>query len=222
MQQQHSGVLELIRDRVVDPELAALVWLLVERGVPLVVAAPDAGESRRLAASLLGAAGVAPGVADLSSNASADDARAVVRDAVEGHAVAAVVTGERLEDVIDRLSTLGLSEDEQSMLGVVVVVGDSGRVVAAHYLRPVARDVHGHVQRLPPAVLAAFEPRRDGLEHFAWGVLPELGARIGRSSGELEVEQAKRRDLLARLAADGQQHVIEGGDRTHRPNGRGV
>ena len=31
-------------------------------------------------------------------------------------------------------------------------------VTAAHYLRPVARDVHGHVQRLPPAVVAARDP----------------------------------------------------------------
>ena len=33
-------------------------------------------------------------------------------------------------------------------------------VVAAHYVRPIARDVHGHVQRLGPAVLSTWDPAR--------------------------------------------------------------
>jgi hypothetical protein len=77
------------------------------------------------------------------------------------------------------------------------------RVVAAHYARPVGRDEQGHVQRLPPAVIAARDERSGRLEHFAWGVLPELGSRLGRASGEIEREQSIRAALLDRLVRDG-------------------
>ena len=77
------------------------------------------------------------------------------------------------------------------------------RVVAAHYVRPVVRDAHGHVQRLPPAVLAAWEPRTDRLEHFAWGIVGELAGRTGLRAVEFEREQARRASYLAGLAAAG-------------------
>jgi hypothetical protein len=76
-----------------------------------------------------------------------------------------------------------------------------GRVVAVHWVRPVARDSHDHVQRLPPAVLGARDARDGGWEDFSWGVLPDLAARIGRRAGELEAERDARATFLADLAA---------------------
>jgi hypothetical protein len=76
-------------------------------------------------------------------------------------------------------------------------------VAAAHYVRPVARDEHGHVQRLGPAVLATWDPGTDRFEHFAWGVVPELAIRIGRKPGDFELEVDRRREYLSGLAAAG-------------------
>jgi hypothetical protein len=81
------------------------------------------------------------------------------------------------------------------------------RVVAAHYERPVGRDEHGHVQRLPPAVVAARDEDSDALEHFAWGVLPELAIRVGRKAGDLELDQAERAGVLQALVDAGTTEV---------------
>ena len=75
--------------------------------------------------------------------------------------------------------------------------------MAAHYARPVARDEHGHSQRLPPAVLAAHDQGADRLEHFAWGVIPELAIRLGRRAGDLEADQARRATVLRGLVDAG-------------------
>jgi hypothetical protein len=100
-----------------------------------------------------------------------------------------------------------LTDDELSRLGVVLVVrqvgSDRRRVVAAHYLRPVARDVHGHVQRLGPAVLATWDPASDTFEAFGWGVTPELAMRVGRRAGDFEIERDTRRAFLDDLVARG-------------------
>jgi hypothetical protein len=76
-------------------------------------------------------------------------------------------------------------------------------VIAAHYLRPVARDVHGHVQRLGPAVLATWDPASDKFEQFGWGVTPELAIRVGRRAGDFELEWDDRRAFLDDLVARG-------------------
>jgi len=139
-------------------------------------------------------------------------ARTLVRAASLGYGIGATIHADRLEDVHDQLRSpdVGATDDELSYLGLVVIVrpvqGTDGqlrrRVVAAHYARPVGRDEHGHVQRLPPAVLAARDEGADRLEHFAWGVMPELAIRLGRAAGELERETAERAALLASLARD--------------------
>lgn len=261
----HS-IVELLAQRVLDAELAALVWLLLEARVPLVVAGeasrvgkttlltalleflppearaiplagamedfgwlPEAPELgwRLLPAEAAGRADrlpVATPASDVLLVAELSDhlptytwgphARIAVRALSLGYGLAATIHADRLEDVFDRLraAPVHLSDDELSRLGVVLVMRrveaprerePMRRVVAAHYIRPVARDEHGHVQRLPPAVLAAYEPRRDELEHFAWGVMPELAARLGRRSGELELEQRRRAEYLAGLVASG-------------------
>jgi hypothetical protein len=140
-------------------------------------------------------------------------ARTLVRAASIGYAIAATIHADRLEEIHEKLRApaVGLSDDELSYLGLIVIVrpvrGPDGqprrRVVAAHYARPIGRDEHGHVQRLPPAVLAVRDDRTDRLEHFAWGVMPELAVRLGRRAGDLEREALERAALLDALVRDG-------------------
>jgi hypothetical protein len=140
-------------------------------------------------------------------------ARTLVRAASIGYGVGATLHADRLEDVHDQLRSrdVGLIDDELSYLGLVVILrperGEHGhlrrRVVAAHYARPVGRDEHGHVQRLPPAVLAVRDPGAGRLEHFAWGVMPELAIRLGRPAGDLERDQAERASVLEGLVLSG-------------------
>jgi hypothetical protein len=73
--------------------------------------------------------------------------------------------------------------------------------VAAHYLRPVERDGHGHLQRRPPAVLATWDAKHADFEHFAWGVTPELASRVGRTQADFERRQAGRARFLASIEA---------------------
>jgi hypothetical protein len=251
------SIVELIRTRTLDAELAAELWLLVEARVPLVVAAevPGVGKSTLLGALLdflppdlrvvelagddetfawlpqaseLGWPGVArpvPGTGPVRPESTVllatelsdhqpsytwgAAARVAVRAASIGYGLAATIHGDSLEDVFDALRRppVRLADDELSHLGVVLVVRriDDGRrrVVAAHYVRPVARDQHGHLQRLGPGVLATWDPDVDGFEHFGWGITPELARRVGRRAGDFEIEVDRRRDHLEGLVADG-------------------
>jgi hypothetical protein len=136
-------------------------------------------------------------------------ARVAVRAAAIGYGLAATIHGDSLDEVLAglRANPVRLTDDELSRLGVVLVVrqvgSDRRRVVAAHYLRPVARDVHGHVQRLGPAVLATWDPASDTFEAFGWGVTPELAMRVGRRAGDFEIERDTRRAFLDDLVARG-------------------
>jgi hypothetical protein len=138
-----------------------------------------------------------------------DAARVTIRAASIGYGLAATIHADSLDDVFDSLRRppVRLADDELSHLGIVLILRrlDDGqrRVVAAHYVRPVARDVHGHLQRLGPAVLATWDPATDTFEHFGWGVTPELARRIGRHAGDFEIEVDRRRELLDRLVATG-------------------
>ena len=181
----------------IDAELAALTWLLVEAGVPLLVAGtPGTGRAalRDAVATFLPAdstrtvlrgddedfdwlpeavelgwhrdrparpagprssSGLTVMVADLDDRPGGtwgERARIAIRALSLGYGMLATVRGDRLEDVFERLGgpPVDASEDELSRLGLVLVLGDDGGrgSSAAHYLRPVARDVHGHVQRL--------------------------------------------------------------------------
>lgn len=262
------SIVELIADGVLDAELAALAWLLIEARVPVVVAglARNAGKTTLLEALLdflpptarrvdlrgveedfawlpeaarLGwdseAAGVDegnPGSHDAIPIAPANGflvaaelsahlpiytwgraARILVRAASIGYGVGATIHADRLEEIHEALRShaVGLTDDELSYLGLVLILRPEPdrhghvrrRVVAAHYARPVSRDEHGHVQRLSPAVLAVRDPGADDLEHFAWGVMPELAIRLGRPAGDLEREQAGRAALLRSLVRSG-------------------
>ncbi len=243
---------------MLDAELAGLLWLLVDGGVPLVVAGPGddpaarAGRTTVLGALLdlvpasrgclalqgdaedfawLGAAEalgwrrtvpaaavpIVPGTTLIlagelgpgpPADTTGDRARLVVRSLGSGFGLAATIEAGRLEDVLATLRRrpILLTDDELSNLGVVIVLGGrSGagppRIVSAHYLRPLARDVHGHPQRLPPAVLAAWDDRIARFEHFGWGIAGELAARVERRTGDFELERERRAAVVAALAA---------------------
>jgi hypothetical protein len=136
-------------------------------------------------------------------------ARVAVRAASIGYGLAATIHADSLDDVFDALRRwpVRLTDDELSHLGVVLVLrrldDDRRRVVAAHFVRPVARDVHGHLQRLGPAVLATWDPDSDAMEQFGWGVTPELARRVGLRAGDFEVEIDRRREYLDGLLAAG-------------------
>ena len=136
---------------------------------------------------------------------SGERARLAIRALAVGYGLVATIQAPDLAGVLERLGRppVNTDEDERSRLGIVLALGDvarGARVLAAHYVRPVARDQHGHVQRLPPAVLATWNMTTDAFDHFAWGVLPELADRTGRRPVELEREQAR---LAADLRASG-------------------
>ena len=84
--------------------------------------------------------------------------------------------------------------------GAIVVLDGTGRVAAAHLLRPPLRDGAGHVRPQGPAVLAVRLEAEDRLEHYAWGVVPELAAELGRKGGDVEAELAERAEMLGGLA----------------------
>jgi hypothetical protein len=255
------SIVELIANGVLDAELAALAWLLIEQRLPVVVGAlpRGVGKSTLLEAlldflppsvrriDLAGAAEdftwlpeaaalgwppagptiastppVAPDSAFLVAAELSEHlpfytwgpaARTLVRAASLGYGIGATIHADRLEDVHDALRSkeVGLTDDELSYLGLVLILRASReadgtivrRVVAAHYERPVGRDEHGHVQRLPPAVIAVRDEETNTLEHFAWGVMPELAIRLGRKAGDLEREQAERAELLDDLVRAG-------------------
>jgi len=230
------SIVELVRRGIVDAELAGLIWLLVEGRIPVVVAAPPelvadgtaAGVLRGLLASLRPDLGlVAIDAADLAAPLVARSARALI----QGTSPGGVIRASSLEEVRESLGgepPAGLSEDELSFLGCVLVLAPDPpppvaavdpamaparvvRVSAAHYVRPLHRDEHGHPQLLGPAVLATWDPRRQAVEHFAWGVLPEIAARIGRRTGDLEADLHHRRDDLGGLAAAGVTSIAEVG-----------
>jgi hypothetical protein len=192
-----SRLVEPLRLGLLDPELAALVSLLVEHGVSIVVAAP--AESRLGADRLVGA--IDPKRSPVDLDHFGDGSRALLRAASLGAGFAATIEASSLEDVFARLrAAANLSDDELSYLGIVIVLGGDGRVVAAHHVRPLALDGHGHVQRLGPAVLAARDATTGRLEHFSWGVTPELASRIRWRAGDLEIEVDRRREAFDHAA----------------------
>ncbi len=185
--------------------------------MPLVVAAPAdrLGAAAQLLRGILASVRPDLDAAELTEPLNTTRARRLVRGSRAGGIIAATT----LEEVFAGLGTgaLPLSEDELTFLGCVLVLGpnaagDAGegrstrgrlRVIAAHYVRPLARDAHGHSQRLGPAVLATWDRDGSRYEHFAWGVLPEIAARLGQRGGDLDRDLHHRRDDLAGLAMAG-------------------
>lgn len=222
-----AALAALVGVDALDAELGALLWVLLEGGCPLVVAAKDDETLRRRTlgglVEIVAAHRRLVGVLDLEPGDGPDayalagdvggppydpaTARAVagamsVLD--RGLGLALAIDADSLEEVLAAFRGPGvlMADARSSYLGVVLVLEHGGvgqprgRVRIAHYLRPLARDVGGHVQRLAPAVLAARDERSGRLEHFAWGVAPELADRIGWSAADLERETALRAEAL--------------------------
>jgi hypothetical protein len=213
---EDPSLVALVGSGLLDAELAAVVWLLVEGGVPLVVAVPTG----RLVAGGQLLRGVLLSVRGESGRAG-EAAMALDRPGawqlVRGGRAGAVIAAASLEEVRNHLARppFLLSSQELTFLGCVLVLDPRDdpprerraagalRVTAAHYVRPLARDAHGHAQELPPAVLATWDARLGRYEHFSWGVLPEIAARLGRRAGDVEADLHHRRDDLGGLAAAG-------------------
>jgi hypothetical protein len=195
----------LVTERVLDSELAALAWLLVEDEVPLVVTGSASLAERTAVASALSS--IDPGHPFVVIDAD-DEAPTLARLSASlrgGLIVGLVLEGRDLQSVFDRLraAPASLPDDAIRRLGLVLVVDETvrgTRVTAAHYLRPTERDGQGHLQRRPPAVLATWDESTDGFEHFAWGIVPELADRIDRSPADLEQRQLDRAGFLATMA----------------------
>jgi hypothetical protein len=138
-----------------------------------------------------------------------EQARVAIRAVSRGYGLGATIHADSLEEVFALLSgpAVGLTAEELSRLGLVLILrlvpGGQRRLAAGHYVRAVVRDAGGHVQRLGPAVLATWDPARDALDHFWWGILPELAERTGRRAGDFEAEQARRASYLTGLVAGG-------------------
>jgi len=167
-----SAVVAAIAHGVLDAELAGLLWVLTDNGVPLVVASRLPEAATELHAAFTKGGGV--------------------------------LVANSLEEVL-RLSgaPFGSIPDELRDLGVVIIVGDLGgwaRVMAAHYVRRLERDSGGHLQRRPPAVLAAWDASDNRLEHFWWAITAELADHAGMDADELERRQADRAEFLQALA----------------------
>jgi hypothetical protein len=179
-----------IAEGILDEQLAALLWLLCEAGVPLSLAGrPGAGRHD------LGAA--VRGLLDAADGSPAADVRQRVVDA------------DSLEDVLGPASAAPGAPipDQLRGLGSVLVLRDvpgvGRRVAMAHYLRPVERDGAGHLRRRPPALLTAWDERVDRFDHFWWGITAELADRTGMAVADFEAAQRDRAAMLAGLSDAG-------------------
>lgn len=192
----------ILRTGTLDPRTAALLWLLIDGGVPLVVTGPASAAARRSLASGLLSLDPARRWVVLDADeerVTADRLAALLRGGV-GVGITLAAAG--LEGVLERLKGSGLPEDAVRRLGVVVVARETQqglRCSVVHYLRPAERDAQGHLQRRPPAVLAAWDERGDSFEDYAWGITPELADRVDRSQADLEERQVDRARFLAGL-----------------------
>jgi hypothetical protein len=203
-----STLASLVARRVLDAELAALAWLLIEDGVPVVVVGSAPLEERVAVASAL--VSVDARQAALVLDADADPPTVARLSALlqGGARVGLVLAAADLEAALEHLHgpPAALPYDAIRRLGVVLVLdrADGGaRVSVAHYLRPTERDAQGHVQRRAPAVLAAWEHAGGTWEHYAWGILPELADRVGRTQSDLEQRQLDRVGFLVTMARHG-------------------
>jgi hypothetical protein len=208
----------LVAAGVIDAPTAALAWILLERGVPALVAGREPAVVDALLDGLVAALPLdrrpdPAGGADadrlvrVAGTLAADSPpgvfRAALATATGRSGFAAAVDADDFSGVLGVLARLGLSDDAASFLGVVLVVerrpeaGGEARVVAAHYLRPLVRDAGGHPRRQRPAVLATWEPAGDGWEDFAWGIVPDLAERTRMRAGDLEAERERRAAVLS-------------------------
>jgi hypothetical protein len=202
---RNRAVTQLIHERVLDPELAALLWLLADARVPIVVmAAGDAAPAIEVRGAIEALTRNVPTTAD-------------------GAMPGGVLRGSSLEDALASPGLRAASEahdhdhdhggelpDEARDLGVVLILGEpdatgSVAIARAHYVRPVERDQGGHFQRRPPALLSAAD-EKGVLDHFFWAINDELATRTEMTSAEFEREHARRAVVLRDLVS---AHVFD-------------
>jgi hypothetical protein len=176
MTSDHPSLRELTALGELEPGVAALLWLLAEHGLPLTLASPDRAAAERVRAAIVAAAGTGR----------------AARLAPAG----GVMLADSLEGVLRVLGGDATLNDATRDLGLVVI-HDGRRVASAHYVRPVERDGAGHLQRRPPAVLAAWNERAGHYDDFSWAVTDELAERAGLTRHELEDQRDTRRDQLS-------------------------
>jgi len=175
--------------------------MLAESGVPLTVAATDTTAARDLRNGICALLPADHHAADLALAGgtvvagSLEDVLRVLGGGHTGHAGHGDAGhGEMGHDESDH----GGIADEVRDLGIVLVMRD-GRVVAAHYVRPVERDGAGHLQRRPPALLAAWHADAPAPDHYYWAITDELATRAGMERDEFEDEHRRRRERLGNL-----------------------
>jgi hypothetical protein len=240
---------DLVAARLLDAQLAALAWLLLELGVPVLGAGSDVASAASLLDALVEAlppdrrpGAVEPGAAGrlvrvggtLARGTSPGVLRAALGATTGRSGLAAVVDAADLAGVLDVLAGQRLTDDEASFLGVVLVAdrraeaGGEPRVTSAHYLRPLVLDAGGHPRRQRPAVLATWEPGTDRWEDFGWGIGPDLAERCLMRAGDFEAERERRAAVLAdhaygspalRHHAPGEHAHGEHAHRGHAPGG---
>jgi hypothetical protein len=176
MTSDHPSLRELTALGELEPGVAALLWLLAEHGLPLTVASTDRAAAERMRGAIVAAAGTGR----------------AARLAPAG----GVMLANSLEGVLRLLGGDATLNDATRDLGLVVI-HDGRRVASAHYVRPVERDGAGHLQRRPPAVLAAWNERAGQCDDFSWAVTDELAERAGLTRHELEDQRDTRRDQLS-------------------------
>ncbi|MET1231326.1 MAG: hypothetical protein ABWY52_00585 [Candidatus Limnocylindrales bacterium] len=182
-----ESIVAWIVDGALDAPLAATVWLLAEGGVPVVVASRDPTIGASLAEAL-DTFGRPPALLSVFPH---------------------LLEAGSLEEVQARLAEPphAITEDAIRSVGVVLVLRGLAdgrrRVVAAHYVRPLEQDAHGHVQRRPPALLAAWDADADRFDDYAWGITAELAGRAGREPAAFELARADRARLLETMAEAG-------------------
>lgn len=202
----------LLREGVLDPRTAALLWLLGEGGVPLVVAGSASKQARaRSAGALLALDPEREWVLIDADDETLTTERlaALLRGGV---ALGITLDASDLEAVLERFEDMGLPEDGIRRLGSVLILDDSEiglRCSAVHYLRPSERDAQRHVQRRPPAVLSAWDSAADTHDDYAWGITPELADRVDRAQADLEERQAERAAFLGTLGPIGEASIAE-------------
>lgn len=195
----------LIAERVIDPDQAALAWLLVEGGVPTVVIGSAPPELRALVARAVVSIDPRRPWVVLDTDAEAPTVTQLGALLQGGTCLGLVLAAADLRAAMDRLGRppTALPEDAVRRLGMVMVADqteDGMRCSVVHYLRPTERDGQGHIQRRPPAVLSAWDDGTATFEDYAWAVTPELADRVDRSQADFEERWHDRARFLAEAA----------------------
>jgi hypothetical protein len=201
-----TTAISLLRDGVLDAELAALIWLMGERDVPLTVIGDAPLEARSELAGALLSLPPARAWVLIDADAEAPTPERLTALLRGGVGLGLTMSLPGLAPMLEGAGPLhALPEDGIRRLGVVLVVDgvEAGlRCRSAHYLRPSERDAQGHVQRRPPAVLATWDKGADRFEHYAWGITPELADRVDRAQADFEERQRQRATALEVISSE--------------------